>query len=303
MINTKRLLLIATIMFVLVASFLVIQKVIRVRAQDDLITSLSETLTHEGVPLLNITTLSRSPFQIEISIERTQNIDEWSSDDLWYDHLSRREAELAYLNGHRLDSYTLAVYNPQGELLKWEQTFLSPGAISQNPYPYKNATPDDKTVEQNANDLIELYGLSLDSLQVKTGIGSRVDVQLLTIQMSANDLSIVNEAVPNIIPSIRIMTMKLNEVPGGRIAIIWLKIINNKGDPLLEYLWDLELDVERGGTEEGVTSWFTGPLSEPEGDMEPTNLPLATVSPTLTNQPYPEPINPKVYTTPQLPYP
>lgn len=44
----------------------------------------------------------------------------------------------------------------------------------------------------------------------------------------------------------------MNEEPGARIAVVWLKIEDAEGNPLLEYLWDLELSIERGGAAEGV---------------------------------------------------
>jgi len=291
--KSNRLFLMVSLIGILLITLFIVQSEMRVKAQDDLISSLTNTLLQEGVPLKDISILNRSPFQIEIAIQRSRSEKLWSSKDLWYDQLARREATLSYKKGHRLDSYVLSVYDIDGKLLDWGQTFLSPNRISQKPYPFINKEADDNKAENKAKELIELYGLTLDSLKVTSGIGSSTNVQLLKIQLSTDDVSLASKEIPDLVSSAHFLVPKINQEPGGRIAIIWLMIVDSKGKPLMVYLWDLELSCERGGSAEGITRWFSSPPAS-EGEIEFTPSPITTEYPTPIIQPYPDPSGQKI---------
>lgn len=80
----------------------------------------------------------------------------------------------------------------------------------------------------------------------------------------------------------------MNEEPGACIAVVWLKTEDAEGNPLLEYLLDLELSIERGGAAEGVQAWFSeSPIIESE--IQPSPLPLDTSQATRESPAYPSP--------------
>ena len=288
------LLLVVSAISILFASYLVLQ----VRAQTDTVSDLSLRLQQAGVQIENISVVHRNPFQIKIVVQRPGNNGTWSSDEFWQDHLIKRETVLSYKYGHRLDSYTIIYIDENGEVMKGGQKFLYPSDPSQNPYPFNSSVPDDQIVENMVLDQIELFGVDLESVQVITGIGSFSDVQLLKINLSTNDLEVADKAASRLVFSIRQLVEEINEKPGVRIAIVWVEMVDESENPLLVYLWDLELHNERGGTAEGVTDWFPSP-DEPENHKDLTPTPFQT----LTVQPYPEPSEPDTISTTQPAYP
>lgn len=279
---------------VVISSYFVLQ----VKAQTDAISELNERLKQAGLHIQDISIESRNPFQIEIVVIQKNNDGEWSSDAFWQDHLIKREVELSYKYGHELDSYSLFYADENGQIMKGGQKFLYPSDPSQKPYPFNSSTPDDQVVKKMISERIELFGVNLESIDVTTGIGSFNDVQLLKINLSTNDLQIADRAASRIVLSIRQLVEEINDEPGVRIAVVWVELVDETQEPLLVYLWDLELHNEKGGTAEGITDGFPSP-AEPEENKDPTRTPY----PTLTTQPYPEPSEQKTMPTTQQAYP
>jgi hypothetical protein len=167
----------------------------------------------------------------------------------------------------------------------WGRAFLHPGDPSQKPYPFNLSKPDDQIAKKLVLDQINLYGLSLDSLEIDTGIGSSNDVQLMKINLSVPDIQTANKSLTEFILSLEPMVNNINKQPGARIAVVWTKLIDLKGELLLEYFWDLELHGATWHMADGITGgWYSRP-DVLEGEQTP--IPTLPVSPTSTVQPYP----------------
>jgi hypothetical protein len=291
----KSVLIVSIIVLGLIAiGFFSIRYVMLAKAQNDLVTDLTNRLSDVGVPVKDVSlenrfplwTESRDPFWVSITIQKIGGMDEWSSEDLWFDQLTRREVELSYQLGYRIDGYSLRRLNSVGEEISNEKTFLSPSDPSQSPYPFNPTDPDDEFVKMLVMERIKTFGLSVDAVKVGTGIGSSKNVQLLTIHLSTQDRQLASQAIPHLVPAIRPMIEEINQQPGARIAIVWVQLVDSNQKIIMEYLWDLELHVERGGTIEGVTGWFTPPPAAEEYIPTATQ-PVGGEGPTQTDQPYP----------------
>lgn len=261
--------------------------VVQVNAQNEIVAALTERLTKQGVPVKDITVQNRMPFQIEITLQSSSGEAIRAPEDFWYKHLVWREAALAHRLGFRLHSFTLILLNAQGEILSWDQIYLYPDDLAQQSFPPDPSELDDKATKRLITDRINLYGMSIDSVEVSTGVGAYDDVQMLVIQLSVQDIQIANRALPQFMPSLRPLLEGINAEPGTRVAICRIELIDSKGRLLLEYLWDLEIGRHTWHIADDLTKdWFPHPAPE----ETPSSSPLSTPLPPLPSSPLSTPL-------------
>ncbi len=254
--NAKHLLVssLATIGLSLVLLF------VRVNAQNEIVATLTERLTKQEVPIKDITVQNRIPLQIEIVLQSSSSGATRSHKDFWYKHLAWREATLAYRLGLRLHRFTLILLNTQGEILSWDQIYLYPDDLVHHSLSPDSSELDNKATEELVADRINLYGMSLDSTRVSTGVGGYDDVQMLTIQLSVQDIPIANRALVQFMPSLRPLLENVNAEPGTRIAICRIELVDSQDELVLEYLWDLEIGRHTWHMADSLTrDWFPHP--------------------------------------------
>jgi len=228
--------------------------VIRVRAQNDIISELNDRLVEQKVPVKSVVVQSRIPFQIEITIQPSaaKGI---SSDETWITHLAYREASLSHRYGLYLDAFILVFLNEKGEIIGWEQTFLYPEDPSRQPFPSDATKLNNEKTEELMMESLNFYGMTLDELNASTGAGSRDDVQTLVIRLSVQDIDTANKAIPGFMGSILSQLERINaESEASKIAILRIWVVDGTGQVLLKYIYDLEVGRHIIKVADGITA-------------------------------------------------
>lgn len=154
--------IIASVTLILVSIVLFsVYYLMNAKAQSDLVTDLTDRLLKEGVPLkgINETSLENlAPNCLSITIQRIADEKDWSSEDLWFDQITRREATLSYRYGYNLKCFSLRTLNNEGSEISKTISFLNPTDPSQNPYPFTSEILDDELVEKLVLESIKTYG-------------------------------------------------------------------------------------------------------------------------------------------------
>lgn len=268
----------------------------KVSAQNQYTSDLAERLSNRGVPVKNVVTLSQFPYEVEIALQSSSSNEQVSIEDNWFMQLARREATLAYRLGTGLKSFTLTVYNAKGELISSTQTFLYPEDLSQ-----KLTTPDQIKVDNvRAKEIIanqlQLSGLSLDLLDVISENAEGFNGQVLLIQVSAKDLDDANISLPTFLSSLFQMLDTINPKYGTYIVLCHVRLLDQTGVVLLDYVRDLESSTTQWYGVEGLyNEWYSQPIDANE--VKPTSTPNLEAypppsieeSPSQSPSPYPPP--------------
>jgi len=261
-----------TIPVLLILIFSVLS-VMEVKAQEDLVTELNTRLTQLGVPVKDVIIDSKVPFQITILLQSSTTADHGTDEDALNKYLAYREAYLAEKFGLDLDSFVISLVNVNGDVISWEQRFLTLRYTNPDFSASKNL--DNQATETLLREQFDFQGLQIDALTVTAGAGSAQDVQTVSIRLTAASLQAANAAIPGLIGTLIPNLSKINqESDGSLIAVCRLWVIDNNGEILLSYLYDLELGMQRWGMAPGVTrDWFPHPV---ETYSPPPILPTAT---------------------------
>jgi hypothetical protein len=291
---SKKMLLIPPILIILILSILF---VLEVRAQEDLISTLETHLRESGIQVKSISIDSRIPLQITITLQSTTEGEHRTQQDVWDEFLTEREAALAHKFGLQLDSLTLVLINQHGELLDWSLRSLNPRDF---PLAYKQFSAGNKTLNEQATAALlrqelNFDGLTVGELSVTRGIGSEQDVQSVSIQLIASSLNAANRTIPNITGFLSQKLDQINQESNySMVAVIYLEIIDENGNNLLTYIYDVQLGKQTWGMAPGITTdWFPQPA--------PTWSPTAKV--TSTPPGYPPPSSEPTALPTQYPYP
>lgn len=264
----------------------------RTRAQADVTTYLTDMLVKQGVPAKSVAInnfLNLNKENIEIIIGSTGDD---KSDDLWNIHLARRAATLAYQYGYPIKSYSIVVVDDLGKPVNQGIDFISPGDISQQPFPVPVKVLDNEKTNLLILDELDTNGMVLDTVEVTNGVGSLEAVQTVQLKLLASDLEFANQALPNFINSLQPFIEQINTEPGVRIAVLHLLVASERGEVFLNYILDLEIHRRSWLMADGLTkSWFSHPVEETKIPIEPGLLnpypPPATPTPTLAPTAYP----------------
>jgi len=105
---------------------------------------------------------------------------------------------------------------------------------------------------------LNLYGMSVVNADVTSSNG----IQTLILRLSTSSLEEANQVLPNFMPSLRPLIADTN-AQGAQIAICIVELTDEKGQLLLKYLLDLQLDSETWWMVDGLTQgWFPHPPPE-----------------------------------------
>jgi len=271
-----------TIPVILILIFSVLS-VMEANAQEDLVTELTTRLTRLGVPVKDVSIDSKVPFQITILLQSSTTGDHGTGEDALNKYMAYREAYLADKFGLTLDSFIISLVNVNGDVIGWEQRFLTLRYTNPDFSTPKNL--DNQATETLLREQLDFQGLQINELTVTTGAGSEQDVQSVSIRLSASSLQAANAAIPGLIGTLISHLSKVNqESEVSLIAVCRLWVTGDNGEILLSYLYDLELGMQRWGMAPGVTDdWFPHPVE--------TYSP-PPVLPTHTPPSYPPPLLP-----------
>jgi len=271
-----------TIPVILILIFSVLS-VMEANAQEDLVTELTARLTRLGVPVKDVIIDSQVPFQITILLQSSTTGDHGTGEDALNKYMAYREAYLADKFGLTLDSFAISLVNVNGDVIGWEQRFLTLRYTNPDFAAPKNL--DNQATETLLREQLDFQGLQIDELTVTAGAGSEQDVQSVSIRLSASSLQAANAAIPGLIGTLISNLSKINQGSDvSLIAVCRLWVADNNGEILLSYLYDLELGMQKWGMAPGVTDeWFPHPVE--------TYSP-PPVLPTRTPPSYPPPLLP-----------
>jgi hypothetical protein len=252
------------------------QSLVQPTLQQDVVDYLEERLKKQDVPVIQITILQVSPLQIEITTQSQSDGEEWMPEDFVYFHLVRREIILANIGGYAIDRYTEIMLNKHGESIAWISIKAEERAISYMPPP---STSTDESTMGLVNENMNTYGMVVASEEISSLEG----FQTLSLNLSTTSLDEANKVIPQFIDSLHSLAMDIN-AQGGRVIMIRAEIKDENGNILLDYLLDLQLDMETWWKADGITdSRFSHPgppTPAPEELFTPT--PLPTVTPMAT---------------------
>jgi hypothetical protein len=249
--------------------------------------SLEERLAQLGVPVKSIVVTQESPLQLQISIEYANQGGNSSNDDLWYQFITEREVELAYLNlGMRVDSYRLIEVTPEGKVLSDVETFLHPEDRSQNITPLPPSTVQDSQIKQIFESNFDFQGLELLALDVPSSYTGPAGGKAIIMQLSTGkpagdtDMAPINQLVLGLRPQIE----KINERYGTRFVLVRVKIVDSANELLVDYMDDVELWRRGSWQAKGLQgSWYSIPAGSGTGALpSPTPAPLPSLIPSAT---------------------
>lgn len=250
----------------------------KVNAQNQYTSDLAERLSNRGVPVKNVVTLSQFPDEVEIALQSSSSNDQVSIEDNWFMQLARREATLAYRLGTGLKSFTLNVYNAKDEVIYSTQTFLYPDDLSQQLNSPSQNKVDNQTAKEIISDQLQLLDLSLDLLDIISENAEGFNGQVLLIQVSAKDLDHANKSLPTFLSSLFQMLDTINPKYGTYIVLCHLRLLDQTGVVLLDYVRDLESGTTQWYGVEGLyNEWYSQPVDANE--VKPTSPPMLEAYP------------------------
>jgi hypothetical protein len=222
-------------------------------AQQEVVEYLKEQLERQGIPIVDITIRHLLPLHLEITVQSMSEGEKALPNDPINLHIVRREVTLAEQQGYDIESFTLRLLNREGKTIFWaEETPVSPDDA---PLELSPAKIDDATTKNMITERLDLYGLALTNIEVKSSAG----IQTLILMLSTPSLDEANQALPHLMPSLRPVIANIN-AQGAQIAICKIELSDEKGQILLEYLLDLQLDSETWWMVDGLTQdWFPHP--------------------------------------------
>ncbi len=252
---------------------------INVAAQQEVVGYIEERLGKQNIPVVEIKARGSSPhLWLEIIVR--------SPDEKYVDpilrHSVRREVVLARQRGYSIEGLSLIFLNPQGEQIYRAEMPV----YLENILPLPSAKLDDRVTRDMVVEKLNPEGLSLVKTEVTTSDG----IQTLSLRLVAPSLEIANQSLPRFMSSLRPLLVDLN-TQGAQITLCKLELADEKGQTLLKYVLDLQLDTETWWQADGLTeSWFPSPPAEADrmspysDDLQtgtPTVLPIDTETPTI----------------------
>ena len=257
---------------------------IEVNAQNQFSTDIADRLKQQGVPLKQVITINRLPYEIEIALQSLSNDSHLAMDDNWYMQLARREATFAYRQSTRLKSFKLTVYNLNNELIYSTQTYLYPQDLDQQS-DIKLPTVDTLKAKEIVTNQLQLGGLVLDQLDVNPDVANGSSGQVLVIHVSGKNLESVNKSLPIFLGSLFRILDIANTDYGTYIVLCHLRVSDGQGNILLDYVKDVESGSAQWTSAQGVYSeWFSKPAGENFVAPKPTPL--------IPQDAYPSPLAP-----------
>jgi len=294
--NGRKILIIVGVVICIAVSSLAYY-VIKVRAQNEIITTLAERLEKRNVPVEGIFVTSQIPFDIEITIRSVDEDEEIEvvPVNMWNTYITGRDALLTEKSGFHLNSYAIAVIDKNGEFRTWGQSFPSD---DKQPFPLGLSVLSNIETAQVIKGKLNLHGMTLDNISVTTDIGKHNDVQYVAMELSVQDIDEANSVFPKFFLLWSSFLRGRNQDEGTRIAVCDIKVYDSQGNLLIRHITDLEITSVMSWQSEMVTeTWYSSPPPE----MKDTPVSQVTnTPPTIKDTPTPDDRNGK---STQNPYP
>jgi len=222
------------------------------KAQGEIAAYLKERLTQENVPVVAVTIIQKFPINLQITIQSTSNGEKASPEDPINLNLIRREVVLANLEGYFVERFVIILLDNNGAQMARVEHSTEIGDLLINT---RSSTIADQVVRSKLYDELNLYGMSLTSLD----ISSSNSIQTANISISTLSLDIANQALPQFMPSLRSTLENINS-QGAQIANCKLELKDEHGNLLLNYILDLQLRAENWWMADNLTQdWFPHP--------------------------------------------
>jgi len=246
---------------------------------------LEERLAQLGVPVKSIVVTQKSPLQLQITIEYDNQGVNSSHDGLWYEFLTARECDLAYLNlGMRVDSCRLIDVTPDGKVLSDVKTFLHPEDLAQSLTPPPPSNVQNRQAKEIFENNLDFQGLKLLALDVPSSYTDPYNSKVIIMQLSTGrpagdtDMAPINQLILGLRPQID----RINDRYGTRFVLARVKIVDSANELLVDYVEDLELWGRGSWLAQGLQAgWISAPI-ERGADKLPTPAPLPSLIPSVT---------------------
>jgi hypothetical protein len=274
--------LLGSLAILVILTLTFVMSTIEVTAQNQFTTDIAERLRQQGVPVRQVTTTNRLPYEIEIALQSNSNDEHLSIDDKWFMMIARREATFAYRISTRLTSFKLTLYNAKNDVIYSDQTYLYPKDLNQQINPGQPKV-DDQEAKEIISKQLQLGGLTLDKLDVIPDRASGSNGQILIIQVSTIDLETANRYLPNFLGSFFRILEIANKKYGTYLVLCHLKVSDSKGDIFLDYVRDVESGSAQWMSVPGLyDEWFPRPVR--------SNKVISTATLIATPDTYPAPL-------------
>jgi hypothetical protein len=205
------------------------------------------------VPVREVRIANQAPLSVEILLERTGQGGVQDPDEIWYEHLSVREAALSYLNGPRVESVRVGWIDPEGVVTFAQPVSFAPDAPGQNLAPLSPSSLDENIIQQLITSRIDLHDMQLDSITVTTGGLVRENARLVMLEISMTDrMHYYIPAIGQFLEQFYWLEETFPEAGAAQIALVRVILRSAYGSRLGDFIRDLELS--------GMTGWGYMPL-------------------------------------------
>ncbi len=143
------------------------------------------------------------------------------------------------------------------------------------------------------DELAKQQAFTVDLIDVSTD--KLTNGQNILLQLSTKDINSANMYLPTYIPALRKLIDAANMEKGTKIALCRMRLLDENGAILLNYVWDAETREETSSSVEGLVPWYPHPeevVKTPEVEPEPYPAPSIEIVPTAspdTSKAYPIP--------------
>jgi len=229
------------------------------QAQSDLVVELTERLTSTGIPVKDIVITRHKPVQLEIVLQSTSDTNVVAPDDPLFRHMTLRECVFFRKQYPDLNRIKIVVVNTRGEPIVWSE-WSTERTIDPDPAWLKETNNAD-TAELLRKSIL-LHGMSLDALDVSSDSNGG---QVLTVELSVQDVFSANKVVPKFIVGLGSLINSTNREQGTEIMMYRVYLVDVMGQPLLKYVRDIQLSRESWWQADNLTrDWFPHPPLSPQ---------------------------------------
>lgn len=240
----------------------------------DIVSYLESQLNQQKVPFTKIQIIQDFPLQIEIDVQSMSEDKNWMPEDFENLHLAQREAILATEEGFNIERYTEVLLNKRGESISWARIKINREILYVKLPP---ATITDIDAMSLLNEKINTYEMSVLNKHISSFDGFKT----LNLELSTTSLEEVNQKILQIKDSLGSLVKDMNE-QGAQIVMVKLKVRDEKGEVLLNYLMDLQFENEGWWVADGINidSWYPSIPAVAETDLPTqTQIPTETIIP------------------------
>jgi len=233
--------------------------------QQDVVGYLQERLKQQNVPFTQMKILQESPLEIEITLQSISTGEKFAPDDFINLHLTIREAVLANERGYNINGLTEVVLNKDGKTIDWGWSHL----IGVYYLKLAPSTVTDALAMGLVDEKINTYGMSVVNKDVSSFDGFKT----LNLDLSTTSFEEANQTVSQIKDALGPLAKDIN-AQGAQVVMVRLKVKDEKGAVLLNYLRDLQFETEGWWAAEGINidSWYPSIPAPMETDL-PTQSP------------------------------